>query len=214
MRLKQLVLLVAAVMVVAALAACGSGDDASSESGQQGGQTTREEPQTTPDQQVAPDQGDDQNEEEAAEGPEDKTLRLTVPGMARVENAVVPTGPGNQEALFRDYTAVHLKGTGFPWEDEANVYIAGHALGYPGTDSYLAFYDLGELQNGEEVLLEDANGTRYTYEVFNTLVVEPTNLSVLDPIEGKNIVSLQSCTLPDYSDRIIVQAELKDTQEA
>lgn len=209
MRLKQLILLVVVLVMAVSLAACGSGETSSGP-----GETTQQEQRTAPDQQVAPDQGDEQQNEESAEAPEDKTLRLTVPAMARVDNAEIPSGPGNRESLFRENTAVHVKGTDFPWEDEANVYIAGHALGYPGTESYLAFNDLGELQNGDEVFLEDANGTRYTYEVFNTLVVEPTNLSVLDPIDGKNIVSLQSCTLPDYSDRIIVQAELKDTEKA
>jgi sortase A len=32
---------------------------------------------------------------------------------------------------------------------------------------------------------------------------------VTEPLEGRNIVSLQSCTLPDYSERVIVRAELK-----
>jgi len=32
---------------------------------------------------------------------------------------------------------------------------------------------------------------------------------VLKPVKGKNILSLQTCTLPDYSDRVIYQAELK-----
>ncbi|MDP8940624.1 MAG: class E sortase, partial [Actinomycetota bacterium] len=169
---------------------------------------------TTPDQQVAPDSGSEGSgdEQEQVQAPEDKTLRLTVPKMERIENSEIPTGQGTAKRLFKENAAVHLTGTGYPWEEEANVYIAGHRLGYPGTDSYLAFNDIEVLQNGDEVILEDAEGRTYTYEVFNTLVVEPTNLSVLEPIEGKNIVSLQSCTLPDYSDRIIVQAELKDTQ--
>jgi sortase A len=34
---------------------------------------------------------------------------------------------------------------------------------------------------------------------------------VTDPIEGKNILTLQTCTLPDYSQRLIVQAELINT---
>jgi sortase A len=42
--------------------------------------------------------------------------------------------------------------------------------------------------------------------------VEPTNLSVLRPIKGKNIVSLQTCTLPDYTNRIIYRAVLKDVK--
>ena len=207
MRLKKLVLVLAALLMVATLAACGGGET----SGADQGRTQ----QTTPDQQVAPDSGNeetDEQQQEQVQAPEDKTLRLTVPKMERIENSEIPTGQGTAKRLFKENAAVHLTGTGYPWEEEANVYIAGHRLGYPGTDSYLAFHDIEVLQNGDEVILEDAEGRTYTYEVFNTLVVEPTNLSVLEPIEGKNIVSLQSCTLPDYSDRIIVQAELKDTQ--
>ncbi|HZY66323.1 MAG TPA: class E sortase [Rubrobacteraceae bacterium] len=206
MRLKKLVLVLAALLMVATLAACGGGET----SGADQGRTQ----QTTPDQQVAPDSGSEGSgdEQEQVQAPEDKTLRLTVPKMERIENSEIPTGQGTAKRLFKENAAVHLTGTGYPWEEEANVYIAGHRLGYPGTDSYLAFNDIEVLQNGDEVILEDAEGRTYTYEVFNTLVVEPTNLSVLEPIEGKNIVSLQSCTLPDYSDRIIVQAELKDTQ--
>ena len=41
--------------------------------------------------------------------------------------------------------------------------------------------------------------------------MSPTDLSVTDPVEGKNILTLQTCTLPDYSNRLIVQAELVDT---
>jgi sortase A len=31
---------------------------------------------------------------------------------------------------------------------------------------------------------------------------------VLQPVPGRNIVSLQTCTLPTYSQRLIVQADL------
>jgi sortase A len=91
------------------------------------------------------------------------------------------------------------------------VYIAGHRLGYPDTDSWLAFWDIDALEDGDEVLITDANGKKYTYEVFEELVVEPTDLYVTEPLEGRNIVSLQSCTLPDYSERVIVRAELKQS---
>jgi sortase A len=30
---------------------------------------------------------------------------------------------------------------------------------------------------------------------------------VTQPLEGKNVLTLQTCTLPDYSRRLIVQAE-------
>jgi sortase A len=133
--------------------------------------------------------------------------------MAEIDDDEIPTGLGNDETLFRDYAAVHLMYTGFPWEEEANVYIAGHRLGYDDTNSYRAFYDLEDLKKGDEVYIEDAEGRQYTYEVFQKFIVEPTDLSVLAPLEGRNIVTLQTCTLPDYSDRVVVRAELKDIKE-
>ena len=147
-------------------------------------------------------------QEAAAGGPEDKTLTVTIPKMSRVENATIPSTAGDDEAALKDNEAIHLEGTGFPWQEEANVYLAGHRLGYPNTDSFLAFWDLNALENGDEVMVTDADGKDYTYKVFKEFVVGPADVQVIEPIPGKNILSLQTCTLPDYSDRLIVQAEL------
>ena len=236
MRLKKLVLILAAVLVAATLAACSSAGG-SSEGQSSGDSQKQEEPEKQPqeqaeeqaqkqpedekmteeakDRQVAPETGNTQGGEtggNALEPAEDKTLRLTVPKMAEIEDDVIPTGQGTNEALLREHAAIRLPLTGFPWHEEANVYIAGHRIGFPGTNSDMAFYDLDKLGDGDAVYLEDAEGRKYTYEVFKTMVVEPTDLSVLKRVEGKNIVSLQTCTLPDYSKRLIVQAELKDVQ--
>ena len=140
-------------------------------------------------------------------GPEDESLKVTIPAMGRIQNARVPYADGDNEAAFKRYAGVHLRGTGHPWEREANVYIAGHRLGYPRTDSFLAFWDLNAVENGDRVFLTDADGKRYVYKVFKKFVVEPTQVSVTQPLEGRNIVTLQTCTLPDYSRRLIVQAE-------
>ncbi len=139
-------------------------------------------------------------------GPEDKTLVLTVPKM-EIFDALVPDTTGNDEEKLRDYAGIHLEDTGFPWEPGANVYIAGHRLGYPDTASFLAFYDLDVLEEGDEITLFDADGGKYTYTVFEKSVVRPTDLSVTRPVEGKDVLTLQTCTLPDYSERLIVQAE-------
>ncbi len=144
-----------------------------------------------------------------ADAPKDSTMTLTVPEMRRVKDVPVYNGPANDKAALHD-GALHLKGTGFPWQRGANVYIAGHRLGFPGTKSYLVFWDLNKLQNGDEVVLTDANGTRYTYEVFKMFIVPPDARHVTKPVAGRSIVSLQTCTLPDYSQRLIVQAELTD----
>lgn len=151
--------------------------------------------------------GDAGSPDEAAAVPQDKTLRLTVPKMGRVQDAVVPYAVGSDEAALRDSVGIHLAGTGFPWEENANVYIAGHRMGYPFTPSYLAFYDLHEIEVGDEVRLTDGDGRVYSYRVFKTATVEPTDSFLTLPVPGKNVVTLQTCTLPDYSRRLIVQAE-------
>ena len=143
----------------------------------------------------------------ATDAPDNSTLKLTVPEMERVRNVPVYDGPATDEAALHD-GALHLHDTGFPWQQGANVYIAGHRLGFPGTKSYLVFWDLDKLENGDEVILTDANGTRYTYEVFKEFVVNPDAYYVTQPVVGRSMVSLQTCTLPDYQQRLIVQAEL------
>ena len=141
------------------------------------------------------------------DAPANSDLTLTVPEMRRVENTPVFTGPANDEDALHDGT-LHVDSTGFPWQNGSNVYIAGHRMGFPGTESYLVFWDLNKLAGGDEVVLTDAEGTRYTYQVFDKFVVGPDDYSVTEPIPGRSIISLQTCTLPDYSERLIVQAEL------
>ena len=145
-----------------------------------------------------------------ARTPESKKLELTVPALDRVDGVPVYDAPesGYEKALHDG--VVHVRGTGFPWHGVANVYIAGHRVGYPGTKSDLVFWDLDKLEKGDEIFLTDADGTRYTYEVFEKRVISPDTVSIMRPTKGENIVSLQTCTLPDYSHRLIVQGELKD----
>jgi sortase A len=142
------------------------------------------------------------------DAPKNSTMKLTVPAMQRVDNVPVYDGGMKDEAALHD-GALHINSTGFPWQQGANVYIAGHRMGFPGTKSYLVFWDLNALEKGDRIILTDANGTRYTYEVFNKQIVAPSEFGVTKPVPGKSVVSLQTCTLPNYSDRLIVQAELK-----
>jgi sortase A len=143
----------------------------------------------------------------ASRGPESRMLRMTIPKMAQIRNDTVPYSVSDDNKAFRKHAAVHLRGTGDPWDRQANVYIAGHRLGFPGTDSWLSFWDLNVLDKGDRVFITDSAGKRYVYKVFKTFVVDPEDVSVTRPLQGRNIVSLQTCTLPDYSRRLIVQAE-------
>ena len=147
------------------------------------------------------------SEELAASAPKDTTLQLTIPKMARVEDLLVYDAPWDDEAAI-DASAAHLDSSGFPWQEGANVYIFAHRMGFPGTKSFLVFYDLDVLENGDEVFLTDADGTRYTYEVFEQFVTDPYDWGPTEPEAGKSILTLQTCTLPDYTQRLIVRAEL------
>lgn len=141
--------------------------------------------------------------------PSKDPMTLTVPRLAHADDVPVITAAAQNERVL-DAGALHVEGTGFPWERDSNVYIAGHRLGYPGTGSYLLFYDLPKLREGDWVQLTDSRGRDYRYKVFRRLEVGPDETAVTHPIPGKRIVSLQTCTLPDYSHRIVIQAELSD----
>jgi sortase A len=150
----------------------------------------------------------------AVEVPRNKTLRVTVPEMRRVHNSAIPYAGGSDENAFRNHAGVHLSGTGFPWHRQANVYIAGHRLGYVGTPSWLAFWDLNAVDVGDKIFVTDAMGREYVYKVFKDFVVDPNDVYVTRPVKGKNILTLQTCTLPDYSRRLIIQAEQVDKPDS
>jgi sortase A len=138
--------------------------------------------------------------------PKSERLKLSIPKLKRVRDIPVYTGEADDKGKLAA-GVVHLEDTGFPWQAGSNVYIAGHRLGYPRTKSWLVFWHLNNLERGNKVVLEDAEGRRYEYEVFDREIVEPSDTYVKKPMKGKSIVTLQTCTLPDYKDRLIVRAQ-------
>jgi sortase A len=146
--------------------------------------------------------------EETAPPKRDETMKLSIPSMKHVDNVPVYTADAHNQPALRNGT-LHLAGTGFPWQREANVYIAGHRLGYPRTKSFLVFWDLNRLRMGRRVVLTDSEGERYIYRVYDRFVLGPDDASATKPIAGRNVVSLQTCTLPNYTDRLIVRAKLQ-----
>ncbi len=137
--------------------------------------------------------------------PTDTLMYLTVPKIGLQDKEVYDSL--SEERL--EEGVIHVPGTGFPWQQGANTYIAGHRLGYFNTGSWLVFYRLNELERGDEIVLKDSLGTEYTYGVTHSFVVPPEDVGVLGPPAGggKSIVSLQTCTFPNFAERLIVQAE-------
>src|SRR5215207_9277958 len=126
--------------------------------------------------------------------PPDTTMYLTVPKLGLYD---IPVLEGTSEAVLSQGVG-HMPGTGFPWMDGANTYIAGHRLGYPGTVSDHVFYSLPSLAVGDQLILEDSLGQKYTYQVSEILEVAPSDLSVTSPTGG-DIGSLQTC-IENYGD--------------
>lgn len=143
--------------------------------------------------------------------PASEELYLTVPKMGLTDNYVTNT---RDEAVM-DNGAIKMPATGFPWQDNANTYIAAHVLGYAGTGSYMQFAGLPNMTYGDEIFLSDANGTTYKYAVSEILTVTPQDNWVTAPIAGKDMVTLQTCVNPPYYDqRLVVRAERVSVETA
>ena len=96
----------------------------------------------------------------ATKPPPTNDMTLTVPSMERVDEAPVTTAPGD-DAKALDNGLLHVAGTGHPWEKGANVYLAGHRLGYPNTGSFLIFYDLQNLRKRRRNHTDRLSGARF-----------------------------------------------------
>jgi sortase A len=133
-------------------------------------------------------------------------IKITVPRLG-LKDVAVPTG-SRQAELDRE-GILRLRGSGLPWIAGSNTFITGHALGFPRTKVPYAFYKLDRMRPGDEIFIDDAEGRRYTFRVYDRLTVEPDDYWVTYPVEGITVVSLQSCTpIPTFENRLVVRGEL------
>ena len=144
--------------------------------------------------------------------PADRTLYLTVPRLGL--RGVPVLDENSEEAMAQG--ANHLPQTGFPWESGSNTYISGHRIGFPGTGSDRIFYELPALAEGDEVIVEDSEGARYEYRVSEAMEVAPEDVWVVEPVPGRDVLSLQTCIEdfgdpwsegPDWEARYVVRAD-------
>ena len=133
-------------------------------------------------------------------------IKITVPRLG-LKDVAVPTG-SRQSELDKE-GILRLRGSGLPWIAGSNTFISGHALGFPRTRVPYAFYKLDRMRPGDEILIDDSEGRRYTFRVYDRLTVEPDDYWVTYPVEGMTVVSLQSCTpIPTFENRLVVRGEL------
>ena len=144
--------------------------------------------------------------------PPTNDLWMTIPALGLYDNYVTNTNA--HSAL--DYGAIKLPESAFPWQDNANTYIAAHRVGWPGTGSDHQFYNLPLMEYGDKIYLGDANGTTYTYEVTEFHEITPDERWITGPQAGRDMISLQTC-IENYGDywtmgpnwyvRYVVQAD-------
>jgi sortase A len=137
--------------------------------------------------------------------PDGAVLGLTVEAMG-IHDAPVFDSVG---AWALKHGIGHHPETSMPWSGtpQRNVYLAGHRLGFPGTASHLIFYRLDELGRGDEILLKDRNGKRYRYRVTEAFGADPEDSWVMGQVRNRDMLTLQTCTGPNWERRLIVRAD-------
>jgi sortase A len=71
----------------------------------------------------------------------------------------------------------------------------------------MVFFNLDKLQEGDSVIVEDLSGNPYEYKVSEVFAVEPDTEWAIDPVRGRDMLTLQTCTYPDGENRIIVRVD-------
>jgi sortase A len=220
-----LVLLLVVVLAVGSLGVGGMGDERPGQVDAPAFKEALEEvDEPAGDEEEAPEKESSEEkspEEEATEekeepvpaAPDDPTLFLTVPKLGLYNHTV--RNDDSEQAL--DLGAIKMPGTDFPWQEgDKNTYIACHRLGWPDTESHNQCLNLPSIREGDEIFLKDTNGMDYEYRVSETLTVGPSDSWVMEPLTGKDMLSLQTCieapgdflTLgPNWLARFVVRAE-------
>ena len=127
--------------------------------------------------------------------PATNDLWMDIPALGLDDNYIA----NSESTAAMDAGAIKLPSSAFPWQNDANTYIAAHRLGWPGTASDHQFYNLPNLALGDKIYLYDANLTVYTYEVTGFKEVLPSETHVTAPQAGRDMISLQTC-IEDYGD--------------
>lgn len=105
---------------------------------------------------------------------------------------------------------------GFIPGQKGNAVLAGHFDRKDGGPA--VFYNLNKLENGDEIIVADANTKLHTFVVVDKTKYPVTNFpvpNVFGPSDGKylNLITCEGVFDPAkklYSDRLVVRAQLKE----
>ena len=110
---------------------------------------------------------------------------------------------------------VHYATTPNPGEIGNSVIVGHSSNNILNAGKYkFAFVLLNRLEN-EDIFYVQRGGVRYTYKIYKTEIVQPTEVSVLDTQERANTITLITCDPPGTSiNRLIITAEQIDPDPA
>lgn len=142
-------------------------------------------------------------EEEPELEPLPNSNSLRAIGLIKIDkiNLTLPIVDGTSENDLNN-AAGRLEGTAKLGEI-GNAAIAAHR----GYSRGRLFNRLDEMEIGDKIKIQTKD-SRLEYEVYQVLIVEPTDLSVLDNKEDQSIITLITCDpLYDATHRLIVHAK-------
>lgn len=103
----------------------------------------------------------------------------------------------------------HLPGSALPGE-KGNVFVSGHsALSQFFALKSVPFSKLSDLKKGDQIIIETP-GSKFTYEVSDFKIVDPTDLSVIEAPEAQGrYISLMTCVPPGLNlKRLVVLGKM------
>lgn len=117
-------------------------------------------------------------------------------------NLTVAVAEGTDEETLK-YAVGHFEGTAMPGE-KGNFAVAGHR-----SYTYSEYFNRAdELENGDEIIVRTKKG-EFTYIVYEQKVVEPTEISVLDPTKEATITLVTCTPIRVATHRLIIKGRLK-----
>ncbi|NDJ54468.1 MAG: sortase [Chloroflexi bacterium] len=127
-------------------------------------------------------------------------VRVEVPSIS--VDAPIVYGDGWEQ--LKQGVGQHV-GTGNPGQNSGNVVLSAHNDIFGEIFRYL-----DQLQTGDEIIVHTSANESFTYVVDHWRIVEPTEVSVLQPTTDPTVTLISCYPYLDNSQRIVVVAGLSD----